>query len=436
MESIWSASSHLPQFPRLEENIKTDVLIIGGGMAGLLCAYELQQAGVPYVLVEAKRICSGVTANTTAKITAQHGLVYHKLVSKFGIEKAAQYLQANQAALENYRRLCREIDCDFEEKDAYVYSVDRPKKLDAELEALQRIGFSAELVEDVPLPLETAGAIRFPGQAQFHPLKFAAGIALGLNIFEHSPVQAFNGNVYQTDRGGIRAKKTIIATHFPIFNKHGLFPLKLYQHRSYVIALENAADVRGMYVDERKTGLSFRNQGNYLLLSGGAHRTGKKGGGWTDPEAFASAHFPLAHEEFRWATQDCMSLDGVPYIGLYSENTPNLFVATGFNKWGMTSSMAAASLLCDLVQEKKNAFTDLYSPQRSVLHPQLAANVFQATMNLLTPTLPRCPHMGCALKWNPQEHSWDCPCHGSRFSKSGELLENPSTGNLKNPPKQ
>ena len=153
MESIWSASSHLPQFPRLEENIKTDVLIIGGGMAGLLCAYELQQAGVPYVLVEAKRICSGVTANTTAKITAQHGLVYHKLVSKFGIEKAAQYLQANQAALENYRRLCREIDCDFEEKDAYVYSVDRPKKLDAELEALQRIGFSAELVEDVPLPL-------------------------------------------------------------------------------------------------------------------------------------------------------------------------------------------------------------------------------------------------------------------------------------------
>ena len=184
-------------------------------------------------------------------------------------------------------------------------------------------------------------------------------------------------------------------------------------------------------MDECKTGLSFRNQGNRLILGGGSHRTGKQGGNWTELEAFACKHFPDSHIRYRWATQDCMTLDSIPYIGRYSARTPDLFVATGFNKWGMTSSMVAANILTDLVLDRQNPYTEVFSPSRSIMHPQLAVNAFEAVTNLLSLSKKRCPHMGCALKWNPQEHTWDCPCHGSRFEENGKLIDNPSTGDLK-----
>ncbi len=166
-------------------------------------------------------------------------------------------------------------------------------------------------------------------------------------------------------------------------------------------------------------------------MGGGGHRTGKTGGGWRGLSGFAYRYFPDLKEEYRWATQDCMTLDGIPYIGRYSANTPDFYVATGFNKWGMTSSMAAAVLLTDMITGRKNEFEQLFSPSRSILKPQLALNALEAASNLLTPTERRCPHMGCALKWNSQEHSWDCPCHGSRFDANGTLLDNPATGNIK-----
>ena len=186
-----------------------------------------------------------------------------------------------------------------------------------------------------------------------------------------------------------------------------------------------------MYVDEAKTGLSFRPYGDLLLLGGGSHRTGKKGGGWRELEQFAAQHFPKATILAKWATQDCMSLDGVPYIGQYAKSTPDLYVATGFNKWGMTTSMAAAELLSDLVRGKKNPLAALFDPSRSVLHPQLTVNAAESVLNLITPTAPRCPHMGCALKYNPEEKSWDCPCHGSRFDREGIVLDNPATDDKK-----
>ena len=221
-----------------------------------------------------------------------------------------------------------------------------------------------------------------------------------------------------------------MATHFPFLNRHGSYFLKMYQHRSYVLALEHAANVGGMYVDEAAEGLSFRNAQGMLLLGGGSHRTGKQGGGWRELEAFAKRHYPRAHIRYRWAAQDCMTLDGVPYIGPYSARTENLYVATGFNKWGMTSAMAAAMLLTDMVQGKRPDDAPVFSPSRSMLRPQLALNALEAAASLLTPTAPRCPHMGCALKWNSQEHTWDCPCHGSRFTKKGKCIDNPATGDL------
>ena len=431
MESLWEQTSALLDFPAQSGELHTDVLIIGGGLAGILCAYSLHCTGVPYVLAEAETICSGITKNTTAKITSQHGLIYDKLVSTFGADRAGQYLAANEAALQRYRDLCRDIDCGFEEKAAYTYSLNDRHKIERELNALQKLNFPAEFVEELPLSFPVAGAVKFPHQAQFHPLRFISGIVKGLHIYEHTRVRELIGTTAVTEHGRIHAKKIIVTTHFPFLNKHGSYFLKLYQQRSYVIALNGAPDVDGMYLDEAPNGLSFRNYSNLLLIGGGGHRTGKKSGGWRQLQEFARQHYPQAEEQSRWATQDCMSLDGVPYIGPYSASTKDLYVATGFNKWGMTTSMVSAMILSDLVQGKESPYAKVFSPSRSILRPQLAVNGFEAVTSLLTPTAKRCPHLGCALKWNSAERTWDCPCHGSRFTEEGKLIDNPAAGDLK-----
>ena len=345
MESLWEQTSGHTGFCHLEQDAKTDVLIIGGGIAGVLCAYLLHQAGVLYLLLEAETIGGGITKNTTAKITSQHGLIYDKLIRKFGAGQAKQYLDANEAALQKYRELCRGMDCDFEEKTAYVYSLNDRRKIERELDALEKLGVPGEFTDRLPLPFPVAGAVRYPNQAQL--------------------------------------------------------------------------------------GMSFRNYKNLLLVGGGDHRTGKQGGAWQELRDFAQRHYPKAAETSHWATQDCMSLDGVPYIGPYSASASDLYVATGFNKWGMTSAMVSAMVLCDLVQGKQSPYAEVFSPSRTILRPQLVVNGFEAVVNLLTPSAKRCPHLGCALKWNPQEHTWDCPCHGSRFTEEGRLIDNPATGNLK-----
>jgi len=186
-----------------------------------------------------------------------------------------------------------------------------------------------------------------------------------------------------------------------------------------------------MYVDEAKDGLSFRNYNGLLLLGGGAHRTGKEGGCWRVLEDFAKKHYKEAEIVGKWATQDCMTLDGVAYIGKYSKSTQGLYVATGFNKWGMSNSMVAAELLSDMITGEKSKYEDVFSPSRSILHPQLAVNIFESCVGLLTPTVPRCPHLGCALHYNRAEHTWDCACHGSRFTSDGEVIDNPATDGKK-----
>ena len=430
MESIWS---NVPRarFGGLVGKKSTDILIIGGGITGVLCAYKLQKAGVDCILAEADAICNGITKNTTAKITLGHGLVYDKLIKLYGYEKAKLYLDAQTKAGEEYARICSSIDCDYEKQNSYVYSLNNREKIEKEVIALNSLKFGASFFDKCNLPFEIAGAVCVENQAQFNPLKFLYHIAKELPVYENTKVIQLVPNIAITNHGEISYKKIIVATHFPIFNKHGFYFLKMYQHRSYVLALQGAPQVDGMYADESDTGFSFRNYNGLLLLGGGGHRTGKKGGCWQELEEFANKYYKNAKIVGRWATQDCKTLDGIPYIGQYSKNMPDIFVATGFNKWGMTNSLVSANILCDLVQGKENKYAPVFSPSRSNWHSHLFINAFESTVGLLTPTAPRCPHLGCALKYNKAEHSWDCPCHGSRFTESGELIDNPATDDKK-----
>lgn len=431
MNSLWNATVQKCSFPVLEGDIRTDVVIVGGGLAGVMCLKELKDRGVDCVLLEAKTIGSGVTSNTTAKITFQHGLIYDKLIKKYGTEKALMYLSANRNALEKYKKLSEIHSCDSEEKDAYVYSSDDREKIEREIKAYEKLGVNADYCDDIPLPVRCAGAVKIKNQAQFHPLKLLYSVAENLKIYENSKVIEFLPGKVKCNNGSVTAEKIIVTTHFPIINKHGAFSLKLYQHRSYVTAIDNAPDINGMYLDEKQNGFSFRNYKNLLLVGGGDHRTGKTGGSYNVLYDFCRKNYPDSHVKYFFATQDCMSLDGMPYIGRYSDSSQNIYVATGFNKWGMTSSLVAADILGDMVTGRKNEYQELFAPDRSVMHPQLFANIFHSFTGLITPTVPRCPHLGCALKYNKDEHSWDCPCHGSRFSENGELIDNPATDDLK-----
>ena len=426
MKSIWTDTVKPIKHEVLQGDAKTDVLIIGGGLCGVLCAMFLKEAGVDYMLVEKDRIAMGITKNTTAKITAQHGLIYDKLVRDKGVGKAQMYLKANEWAIKEYRKRAERIDCDFENKRSGVYSRTDNDIIEKEIAALDKIGYSAEYTNKLNLPFDIKGAVLFEKQAQFNPLKFINAITENLNIKEHTFVNKVKDRTAYTDRGNIKADKIIIATHFPFINTRGSYFLKLYLHRSYVIALKGAPDVDGMFIDENDSGFSFRNYNDLLLVGGGGHRTGSSKGKLDKLKDFTHSAYGTAKEIYLFAAQDCMSLDKVAYIGNYSSHTPNWYVASGFNKWGMTSSMVAARLLCDMVCGKKNELSELYSPSRSILKTQLLINGAVSATNLLTPGTKRCPHMGCMLKWNKAEHTWDCPCHGSRFDEDGGLIDNPA----------
>ena len=440
MRTFWERDLIPPQFERLSENASTDVLIIGGGMAGLLCAYELHRRGVEYILLEGKTIGSGTTGRTTAVLSAQHDTAYSELTKKFGSEKAKGYLSANLRAVKRFRSLSREIECDFEDKPSIQYTTGDPEPLKREADALNRLGFSAHFVAETTLPFPVNGAVVYPGMAQFHPLKFLYGIARGLNIRENSFVYAVDGiesggMTAYTAHGDIRAKRVVMTTRFPFIDRRGLFFMKMFQMRSFAVALENAPALGATFVDTTPDGMYLRNYKDLLIVGGGDHRTGKKGGGFEAVRTFCRAQFPDALETCVWAAQDCMSLDGIPYIGQYSPATPHFYAATGFNEWGMTSSMVASDILADLLIRRQNPYARVFTPRRSMLRKQLFINLGETLCNFVIPKANRCSHLGCALKWNPFEHSWECTCHGSRFDEHGGVIDNPAAKPAR-PPKK
>ncbi|EIF5083452.1 FAD-dependent oxidoreductase [Clostridium perfringens] len=476
MKSVWSESCKFRKREALNKDIKTDVLVIGAGIAGILTAYMLKQKGRDVVLIDAAEIASGNTKNTTAKITSQHDLIYSKLITEFGEEKARQYAKANELAIKKYKEIIEDkrIECDFEEKPAYVYSLNEVDVLKEEAKVAKNLGIDAEFVQEVNLPFKIKGAVKFNNQAQFNPLKFLKGISNELVIYENTRALEIKENLVVTSGGNITANNIVVATHYPIMNAPGYYFMKMHQERSYVLALENTSEIDGMYIDLNKEGYSFRTYNNLLLLGGISHRTGEneEGGSYDELRKVAKRLYPKAKEKYYWSAQDCMTIDGIPYIGRYSSETPNIYVATGFNKWGMTSSMVSAMIISDMILEKENDFSEIFSPRRfdlSLSINNIANDLIETAKNFIAQkvSIPsseiehiknghggiieyngekvgvyknkegkeffvstKCTHLGCQLSWNADELTWDCPCHGSRFDYKGRLIGSPATKDL------
>ena len=376
MGSIWEKSWQMPRRGRLEKNICADAAVIGGGMAGVLTARALGRAGLRAVVLEAGRLGGGATGHTTAKVTAQHGLFCAALLRAAGPADARLYARANLAAVEDFRRMVRQenIDCDWEDCAAAVYG-GRRAVLEVEAAAARRLGLPVTLTASTPeLPFETAGAVWLEGQARFHPLKFLAAAAEPLEVYEHTPVRRVEGDTLLTPGGRVRATAVVFACHYPFVDFPGLYFARMYQQRSYVVALEGAPLPDAVYIGAGPEGLSLRRWQNYLLLGGGGHRTGEadKGG---YPPLLAQAVKGLARRFLpAGAGPDSLAPGSGGVIRLEGETV---------GAW-----READGRLC---------VVDL-----------------------------RCPHMGCRLEWNPHERSWDCPCHGSRFDRFGHLISGPA----------
>ena len=463
--------------PSLQENINAEVAVIGAGLAGLLTAYLLQSRGMSVVVLESNTSGSGMTKGTTAKITSQHGLIYHKLMMYKGEERTREYAWANQHALDKYEEIIEklQINCDYEIKPNYVYTLQNELQIRQEFEAAKKLGLPARYIKETTLPFQVKAAIRFDNQAQFHPLKFLDAIAEGLTIYENTRVtEILSNGIIKTDKGSVKAKKMVIATHYPFINVPGYYFLRLHQEREYLTALEtddkNAKiQLDGMYLDANSQGFTFRNYKDYLIMGGSSHRAGeyKPLDAYAKIEKAASQWFPNYRIKYAWSNQDCMTPDSVPYIGRYSINTKNIYVATGFNKWGMSGSMAAAMILSDMIMGRKNEYRKVFDPRRLMLS---GTGAFLKDTGIITKSLlkehlriphdtlkdihkgeagvihhdgqrvgvyrdkqdnyffisTKCPHLGCSLEWNPNDLTWDCPCHGSRFDYHGRLISNPA----------
>ena len=232
MEYLWEKDVVPPEFPALSGDASTDVLVIGGGMTGVLCAKKLHDAGIDCMLLESSRIGSGMTKGTTAVLTAQHDTLYTDIEKRFGREHAWLYLDANVEAVDSFRALSAAIPCDFRDVPSVMYTAKDPDALRREARLVRALGVEAEFTTDLPLPFPVSGAVRFPGMAEFHPLKFLYGAAAGLNIYENTKVLRIKGHFAETERGRVRAKKIIVAAHFPPWYPRGLYFMKLYQKRS------------------------------------------------------------------------------------------------------------------------------------------------------------------------------------------------------------
>lgn len=486
--SYWLDSTLPSSYPALTEDVTVDVAVVGGGLAGVMTAKLLKDAGKTVALIEADRIGAGVSGHTTAKVAALQQLIYAELIDKHGEEKARLAGESYRAAIARLADLiaANNIDCDFEHKANYTFATDADglAKVKAELEASQKLGLPTSFAESSDLPFPITGAIMMADEAQFHPRKFMLAIAAtlptnGSHVFEQTRVKTVEDEGpcrVITDNGPtVIAQDVVVTTNLPILDI-GLYFAKTYPQRSYLVGgrIDPSRAPQGMYIGVGKGYRSIRTTptddgGTLLIVGGEGHKVGSEEA--TDErfgklESFLQENFGVT-AEYRWSSQDFVSFDKLPYIGPLTPAHQHTYIATGFSLWGMVKSVISAMVLSDRIMGRENPWADLYDSTRAtpfvtptsiqqnlevgtrwvgdrfkglfdstdsvapgegklVTHKGTKVAAYRDDSGQLHTVSAVCPHLGCIVAWNQAETSWDCPCHGSRFSCDGKILHGPA----------
>lgn len=494
MNSYWEEErKNHDLFEEIKEDKKVSVCIIGGGLTGLQTAYNLSDK-LDVVILEKDRICGSTSGKTTGKITSQHGVFYDYLIDSQSKEFAKMYLEANEKAIQNIKDIIEkeEIECDLEEESSYVFTkqetkLDMIKNEQKAVDKLQKE--KSDYVKEIELPTEISGAIEFKNQAQFHPLKYAYGLAKAIikndgKIYENTKVTDIKREnekyVVYANKNKVIADYVVLATRYPIMNVPGYYFLKMYQSTSYAMVFDAKKKLfDGMYISYETPNVSFRTirdgERELLLAVGYDYKTGTEElrDGYQRLEVIVRKMYPDAEVLYKWTAEDCISLDKIPYIGQYSSIMKNLYIATGFNKWGVTSSNVAANIITDKILQKENKYEEIFKSTRiepiknrqemgdmlkeankSILLSRFKipkeeldnikigegkiikidntkVGVYKSKTGEIYKVKPICTHLGCELYFNNIEKIWECPCHGSKFTYDGKSIEVPSNKDLK-----
>lgn len=490
MNSLWiDELGKINSSGELESDTNADICIIGAGISGITTTYYLTKKGFKTVVIERNEIGHGVTGHTTAKITSQHSLIYHYLSKKYGIEFAKKYFEANEKAINNIEEIIREnnISCDFERKDNYIYTINEKniEKIEEEAESLKYININAEVVEKSDLKFEIKKGIVFKNQAQFNPLKYIKGLVKYIlnnngKIYTNSLCTDIKrkDEEYEVLANGhkVYARHVVLATQYPFLKIPGFYFIKMYQASSYVIGIETEEKFpKDMYLSIDEPNFSFRTAEDILLIGGAGHKTGSKvdyNQTYGILEKKAKELYPDCKIKYKWSTRDSITLDKIPYIGEYSNLMPNMYVMTGFNKWGMTSANVAANIVVDKISGVESIYEEIFKSTRYkpiVNKDEMKNMLVDSTKSLILDRIkkeniktddiknnsgaiidldgtkvgvykneegkeyyikPVCTHLGCILEWNDADKTWDCPCHGSRYDKFGKNIYDPAIKNL------
>jgi glycine/D-amino acid oxidase-like deaminating enzyme/nitrite reductase/ring-hydroxylating ferredoxin subunit len=486
-ESLWLDTAEPTAYPSLDRDLEVDVAILGGGITGLTTALLLKRTGARVAVLEARSVGSGVTGCNTAKVTALQSTVLSTIASERGEEAAAVYAEASAAGVEKVAELAEEegIDCDLERRPAFTYAAEPEEResVEREARAATRGGLPVELVDDLDLPYPVAGAVRLDAQIEFQPVRYARGLAAavdgdGSRILEDTRVVGVETGTpcrVRTTGRTVNAAQVVDATHYPLLDR-GVFFARLKPERSYCIAARVSGDLpQGLSISAGSTTRSIRSFGDLLVVGGEGHEAGSKDATverYERLEQFARRHWDVEAITHHWSAQDPTSYDHLPMVGPYSPVSSRLFMASGFMKWGLSGGTFAAMLLSSLVGGEEHRWAHTFDPNRVSLSstPGLAkmnaevgydffADRVRPTDSVSAEAVPRgearvvrdglgktgvyrdedggvhavsmrCTHLGCLLRFNAAERSWDCPCHGSRFDVDGAVLEGPATAPL------
>jgi glycine/D-amino acid oxidase-like deaminating enzyme/nitrite reductase/ring-hydroxylating ferredoxin subunit len=490
-ESLWLEAPAPRSHSALQGDLEVDVAVLGGGITGLTTALLLKREGARVAVVEGARVGGGVTGCNTAKVTALQSTILSTIRARHGEEAAALYAEASLAAVEQVAALAaeEEIDCGLARRPAFTYAAEDAElsSVEQEAETAERAGLSVVLTDDIDLPFPVAGAVGLAEQVEFHPVRYARGLAAAIDaggsvVLEATPALAVeDGSPCRvlTATGTVTAERVVVATHYPLLDR-GLFFARLKPERSYCIAARvSGAPAQGMSISVGGTTRSVRSYGDLVIVGGEGHQTGAPAAvpeRFVRLEEFARRHWEVDEVTHRWSAQDPSAYDHLPVIGRYSPISSRLYVASGFMKWGLTGGTFAGIVLRDLIAGHDNAWAARFDPNRLSLRsaPELAqvnaktglhffgdrispaqessaddvpvgegrvvrdglgkTGVYRDEEGAVHAVSLRCTHLGCILRFNSAERSWDCPCHGSRFDVDGSVLEGPATTPLSRRP--